>query len=258
MSPMRPPEPSEHPLLNVLGVRVRALRQREGTTRKQLAERSGLSERFVAEVEGGRGNISVLKLDQLAKALGVSCSALLLPESRHDSRSVVSLLGLRGAGKSTVGKALAEKWGVPFVELDRLVEAEAGMRLGELFAIHGEGYYRQVELSALKRFLATHSPAVLATGGGVVQSLEAFSLLKEKTRTVWLKASPEEHWQRVVKQGDLRPMENQPHAMAELKRRLREREPKYAEAEHIFDTSGRTLPSVVSTLARGLGTPGRV
>jgi len=250
---MRASAAPEHPLLNRLGTRVRSLRQKEGVSRRVLAERSGLSERFVAEVESGRGNISVLKLDQLAQALGVSCASLLAQPDPAEGAQVVSLLGLRGAGKSSVGKGLADKLGVEFVELDRLVEAEAGMRLGELFAIHGEGYYRQVELTALRKFLARRRPAVLATGGGVVQSAEAFSLLKEKTRTVWLKAAPEEHWQRVVKQGDLRPIENHPHAMAELRRRLKEREPRYAQAELICDTSGRSPSAVAGRLARTLG-----
>jgi XRE family transcriptional regulator, aerobic/anaerobic benzoate catabolism transcriptional regulator len=224
-------------------------------TRKDLARRSGLSERFVAEVEAGRGNISVLKLEQLAKALGVHGANLIAAPSEQDERPVISLLGLRGAGKSSVGKALAEKRGIPFVELDRLVETEAGMRLSELFAIHGETYYRQVELAALRRFLSEHRPAVLATGGGVVTSPEAFALLKEKTRTAWLKATPEEHWSRVVKQGDLRPMENQPHAMTDLKRRLREREPQYAQAETVCDTSGRSLQAVVGELSRVFAEP---
>ena len=166
---------------------------------------------------------------------------------------MISLLGLRGAGKSTVGQALADRLEVPFLELDRLVEAEAGMTLPELFAIHGEEYYRRVELLALKRFLGTGRAAVLATGGGVVTSPEALRLLQEGTTTIWLRATPEEHWDRVVKQGDLRPMQNRPQAMAELRRRLREREPLYARASLTCPTSGRSVHQVVADLSAKLG-----
>jgi XRE family aerobic/anaerobic benzoate catabolism transcriptional regulator len=163
---------------------------------------------------------------------------------------VIALLGLRGAGKSTVGQLLAERLGIDFYELDKLIEDQAGMRLPELFAIHGEDYYRRTELAVLRRFLSEHQQAVLATGGSVVTSPEAFRLLSERTRTVWLKATPEEHWNRVVEQGDLRPMQDRPQAMAELRRRLREREPLYAQAQITALTSGRTISAVVSELVR--------
>lgn len=244
------------PLLEGLGERVRALRQERGLTLRELSGRAGLSERFLSGLESGRANISVLNLDALAGALGVSAASLLAEAEAGSSsaaRKVISLWGLRGAGKSTVGKALAERLKVPFLELDRLVEAEAGMTLPELFAIHGEEYYRRVELLALKRFLGTGRAAVLATGGGVVTSPEALRLLHDQTRSIWLRATPEEHWDRVVKQGDLRPMQNRPQAMAELRRRLREREPLYRKADVACITSGRSLHQVVAELSQWVG-----
>lgn len=245
----------KQPLLEALGERVRALRQERGLTLRELSSRAGLSERFLSDLESGRANISVLNLEAVAVVLGVSAASLLADGAApgQEARKVISLLGLRGAGKSTVGRALAERLGVPFVELDRLVEAEAAMTLPELFAIHGEEYYRRVELLALKRFLAAERPAVLATGGGVVTSPEALRLLHERTRSIWLRATPEEHWDRVVKQGDLRPMQNRPQAMAELRRRLREREPLYRRADVTCATSGRSVQQVVAELSARLG-----
>lgn len=239
-------------LLVALGERVRALRQERGLTLRELSRSAGLSERFLSDLESGRANISVLNLEAVAQVLGAT-PASLLASGVPSERKVISLLGLRGAGKSTVGKALAERLKVPFLELDRLVEAEAGMTLPELFAIHGEEYYRRVELLALKRFLGTDRAAVLATGGGVVTSPEAMRLLQERTTSIWLKATPDEHWDRVVKQGDLRPMQNRPQAMAELRRRLREREPLYARASLTCPTSGRSVHQVVADLSSRLG-----
>ncbi len=240
---------SERALLRGLGERVRKLRTGQGLSARALAGQSELSERFLSEVEAGRANISVLNLAGLSRALGVTPSVLLEDREQPAARRVVSLLGLRGAGKSSVGKALAEALGVPFHELDRLVEQEAGMRLSELFAIHGEAYFRQMELSALRRYLAAHREGVLATGGGLVTSPEAFALLSDRTDTLWLKATPEEHWQRVVKQGDLRPMAGRPAAMTELRRTLKEREPLYARAKLTCVTSGRTVSEVVAEIA---------
>ena len=236
-------------LLGEVGRKVRARRQLQRLTLKALAKASGLSERFVGDLEAGRANISLLNLAQVAQALTVPLPSLLEP-SQPSAQAVIALLGLRGAGKSSIGKALADRLGVGFFELDRLVEVEAGMGLAELFAIHGEEYFRQLELRALHRFLEAHPQGVLATGGGLVTSPDAFALLLSRTRTVWLKATPEEHWSRVVKQGDLRPMRNRPHAMSELKRRLKEREPLYRRAQREFVTSARPLTAVVDELAR--------
>jgi XRE family aerobic/anaerobic benzoate catabolism transcriptional regulator len=231
-------------LLAQVGQRIRARRKERAMTLKELARASGLSERFVSDLEAGRANISVMNLAEVASAIALPLPSLFA----EAERGVIALLGLRGAGKSTVGKALAQKMSVPFFELDRLVENEAGMSLAEIFAIHGEGYFRALELKALERFLREHARAVLATGGGLVTSAEAYRLLRERTRTVWLKATVKEHWERVVKQGDLRPMQDRPSARAELKRRLQEREPLYAQAERVVSTSGRAVGDVVSAL----------
>ena len=233
-------------LLAEVGRRVRERRKEREMTLKELAKSAGLSERFVSDLEAGRANISVMNLAGVAQALELPIGAFFAPVEQ----GVVALLGLRGAGKSTVGKALASRLGVPFFELDRLVEQEAGMSLTEIFTIHGEEYFRQLELQALQRFLGAHEKAVLATGGGLVTSPDAFRLLLERTRTVWLKATPKEHWARVVGQGDLRPMQNRPAARAELQRRLREREPLYGQAQRVVTTSGRTVSDVVAELTR--------
>jgi len=236
-------------LLNDVGARVRDRRKAKGLTLKQLAKAAGLSERFVGDLEAGRANISVMNLAEVAQALEVPVARLL--EDAAEARPyVIALLGLRGAGKSTIGRQLADKLEVPFFELDKLVEAEAGMRLAEIFAIHGEAYFRDAELAALRHFLDSHPRAVLATGGGLVESPQAMALLKARTRTIWLKASPDEHWSRVVEQGDLRPMRDRPQAFAELKRRLKQREPSYAQADQHVVTSGKTVSAVTAEIAR--------
>lgn len=233
-------------LLAEVGRRVRERRKEREMTLRDLARSAGLSERFVSDLEAGRANISVLNLAEVAGALELPLSAFFAAPAVE--RGVISLLGLRGAGKSTIGKALAARLEAPFFELDRLVEREAGMSLTEIFSIHGEAYFRQLEHAALQRFLSEHDEAVLATGGGLVTSPEAFRLLLERTRTVWLKATAKEHWARVVGQGDLRPMQNRPEAKAELQRRLKEREPLYAQAQRVVSTSGRTVSDVVGEL----------
>jgi XRE family aerobic/anaerobic benzoate catabolism transcriptional regulator len=239
--------------LEKIGQNVRQERKQRQLTIKSLSVASGLSVRFLSELEAGRANISVLNLYELARALAVPVMQLLPDVSAEAQPSkVISLLGLRGAGKSTVGKALAQRLGVPFFELDGLVEKEAGMKLSELFAIHGEEYFRRLELSILERFLAQNVEGVLATGGGLVTSAKAFELCRQRTCTVWLKATPEEHWNRVVGQGDLRPMRDRPSAMVELRRRLREREPFYKQASVICSTSGKTIQTVVSDVLRQL------
>jgi XRE family aerobic/anaerobic benzoate catabolism transcriptional regulator len=214
-----------------------------------LAQQSGLSARFLSDLEAGRANLSVISLAAVAAALGEAPARLLEQGVEPSSPSVVALLGLRGAGKTTIGKLLARRLQYSFFELDRLIEAEAGVALSELFAFHGEEYYRRLELSVLTRFLAEHRTAVLETGGSIVMSPQAYRLLKERTQTVWLKARPEEHWDRVVSQGDFRPMQNRPHAMAELRRRLKEREPLYAKASLTCSTSNRSASAVVEELA---------
>jgi XRE family aerobic/anaerobic benzoate catabolism transcriptional regulator len=221
-------------LLAELGRRVRDLRAGAGLTLKELSTRSGLSPRFLIQVESGKGNISVRRLLALARALHTTPAALVAIPS---GSTVVALLGLRGAGKTSVGRRLARRLKVPFVELDRRVEEASGLSLGEMFALHGEDYYRRLEHEALERLLDDDRPVVLATGGGLVTSRETWALLRRRAFTVWLRARAEDHWNRLLQQGDRRPMADQPQAMAELRRLLKAREPLYAEAAHTVDTS---------------------
>lgn len=227
------------PFLSVLGRRIRSERESRGLARDALARESGLSMRFLAQVEAGAGNISIARLHRLAGALGVGLPDLLREEEdAGGQRLVLALLGLRGAGKSTLGREAARRLGWEFVEHDRLVEDAAGMSLGELFSLHGDAYYRRLSRETLQRFLdAPGSPAILATAGGVVADPEAFEELLRRTTTLWLSAKPEDHWNRVVAQGDARPMRDRPEAMAELRRLLQERVPLYSRSAKRIDTS---------------------
>jgi XRE family aerobic/anaerobic benzoate catabolism transcriptional regulator len=236
------------PLLAALAERVRELRARRGATLRTVAEESGLSVRFLGQIEAGRGNVSVLKLAELAEALGTTPAALLTV--RRAARPVVCLLGLRGAGKTTIGRRLARRLRVPFVELDRRVEELAGLSLSEIFAMHGEAYYRRLERQTLERVLAEERPLVLAAGGGVVTSPESFALLRRRTVTVWLRASAADHWSRVLRQGDRRPMEDKPEAMAELRRLLTAREPLYTQAAYAIDTGRLGVDGAVRAIER--------
>lgn len=225
-------------LLAGLGRAVRQRRSERDLTIVALSVRAGVSQRFLAQLEAGLGNISVARLCDVAAALGTTASELLrAAEPGRAQRSVVALVGLRGAGKSTIGSKLARKLGVAFVELDHLVEGAAGLSLGEVFALHGEAYYRRLEREALRRVLADEAPAVLATGGSIVSDPECFALLRSHTTTIWLKARPEEHMQRVRAQGDDRPTQGRDDAMAELRALLRARAPLYAQADHVVDTT---------------------
>jgi XRE family transcriptional regulator, aerobic/anaerobic benzoate catabolism transcriptional regulator len=208
-----------------------------GLTLGALARSSGLSERFLIQLEAGKGNISVARLIDVARALDCAAADLLRAAEGQQERRVVVLLGLRGAGKSSIGPALAERLGVPFVELDQLVEQAAGMALGSVFELQGEMFYRRLERDTLRRYLAETGGAVIAAGGSIVTDPETFELLRRNTISVWLKARPSDHMQRVIEQGDVRPMKNRTNAMAELKALLRARTPLYARADHIVDTS---------------------
>lgn len=239
------------PTLLELGRRVRELRGEQGLTLQELATRSELSPRFLVQVESGEGNISVRKLAGLARALGTTPAALLSAPAEAGP-PIIALLGLRGAGKTTIGRRLAKRLRLPFVELDQRIEEAAGLTLPEIFALHGEGYYRRLERETLERVL-DEGPLVLATGGGLPTSPDTWSLLKRRARTVWLRAKPEDHWNRVVQQGDRRPMADHPQAMAELRRLLTAREPLYAEADHTIDTSRLDADGVAKAIVRHHG-----
>jgi XRE family transcriptional regulator, aerobic/anaerobic benzoate catabolism transcriptional regulator len=267
-----------------LGRKVRALRLASGHSIPELARRSHLSPRFLAQLEAGRGNISVARLARIASALEQSLHSL-IPANKKDvslrgqvwelvescpaedfeelynwlserqQRRVphsVALVGVRGAGKSTIGKLLARRLAIPFVEFDAMLEKEAGISLVELFAIHGEAYYRQLERLVMQKFLAASAQVVIATGGSLVTDRETWGMVRRQCHTIWLKARPKDHWDRVTAQGDIRPMRNNPSAMDELKAMLKSREPLYSQAELVVDTSRRTPEQSVALIVKAL------
>jgi XRE family aerobic/anaerobic benzoate catabolism transcriptional regulator len=240
------------PLLDALGRRARARRLEKGWTLRDVAEHSGVSPRYLVQLESGRGNISVRRLADVARALDTTPSSLLADDDGPPAR-VIALLGLRGAGKTTVGRRLARRLRIRFVELDRRVERAADLSLSELFSLHGEDYYRRLERETLQQVLAERRPMVLATGGGIVTSPETYALLRRATVTVWLRARPEDHWNRVVRQGDRRPMVDHPQAMADLRALLASREPLYAQAAVTVETTGATVERAAQTIARSVG-----
>lgn len=276
-------------LQKALGERIRAGRKARGLTLAQFGSAVGLSRRFLTDLELGRANVSLQGLARVANALGVGPAALLAPGSatddataelvrlaelvperaRDDARAAlaklvaatpqprrVALIGLRGAGKSSLGRAAAGKAGLRFVELDQAVEEAAGMPLADLFTLHGETWYRQLERDALTKLVADSRPLVVATGGGLVMAADTYELLRRHFVTVWLKATPEDHWNRVVEQGDRRPMHGQPAAMARLREILHERAPLYGMAHHTVDTSalgpGKSLERVEAIVKAAL------
>lgn len=246
----------KHALLQGLGRAVRGRRNDLGFTLRELSKRAQVSERFLVQLEAGDGNISVARLHDVAIALDTSAVALLgappEPTAPRTSRTV-ALLGLRGAGKSTIGRRAAQALGLPFVELDAIVEQRAGTSLRALFEMHGAQYFRETERAALRDVLARKEPVVLATSGGLVTDHDTYELLRREANTVWLKARPEDHWDRVVAQGDARPMANRSDAMEDLRRLLRARAPLYERAAHVVDTSALGLERAVKRVVE-LGT----
>ncbi|HYD57313.1 MAG TPA: helix-turn-helix transcriptional regulator [Burkholderiales bacterium] len=235
-----------------LGERVRAWRTEQGMTRKLLSEASGVSERYLAQLESGQGNMSVLLLRKVARAMGVQVERLVAEEERAQRAERIALVGLRGAGKSTLGKKLAEALALPFVELDKEVEKEAGAKLGEVFAMYGQEAFRRFERRALERVLREHPRAVIATGGSLVTDDETYRLLLDQCVCVWLKASPEEHMSRVIAQGDMRPFHGRSAALAEIKKLLKDRENLYARADVTLETSGRSVAKSLEQMKRVL------
>jgi len=235
-------------LLQELGRRLRQARLDAGLKVSELARAADISRRHVTEAEAGRANLSIVLLASLATALDVPLGELcdLTPASRHGR---VALVGLRGAGKSSVGPLLALALEVPFVELDQRVEAAAGLSLSEIFDLRGAATFRRLEAEALEQVLAEGEQLVLATGGSIVTSPATFARLRSTCHTVWLRAAPEEHFRRVVDQGDRRPMRSRPRALEELKALLDARASAYGRCERIVETSGRTPEDVARELA---------
>ncbi len=261
--------------LRLLGERVREARSRRGMTRKILARDSGVSERYLAQLETGQGNISILLLRDIARALDVPVEALVhdgpeppidlvhtteflrrlpsdeLAEARNllvehfggvdlaARRGRIALIGLRGAGKSTLGAMLAERFEVPFLELDRLIEQESGVSLSAIFDLYGQSGFRRFERRCLDDVIERYQRFVLATGGSLVSEPATFERLLTMCFTVWLRASPEDHMQRVIAQGDMRPMADNRESMSDLKRILAVREPLYRKADLTVDTSSQ-------------------
>jgi XRE family transcriptional regulator, aerobic/anaerobic benzoate catabolism transcriptional regulator len=274
--------------LKSLGERVRQARARRGMTRKQLAHHSGVSERYLAQIEAGHGNISVLVLRQLGKALNISADVLLyqgseppvefvhtveflrrlsVDELKHARQMLlhqfggvdpaarhrrIAFIGLRGAGKSTLGAALAERLEMPFLELDRLIEQESGLTLNLIFDFRGQAGFRELERQCLENVLRRHPCFILATGGSLVSEPGTFERLLSSCFTVWVRTSPEEHMRRVIDQGDMRPMSNNRGAMSDLKRILAEREVLYSKADIQIDTAGRTFEQSLDILIQTL------
>jgi XRE family transcriptional regulator, aerobic/anaerobic benzoate catabolism transcriptional regulator len=279
----------ETAFLSALGERVRGLRARRGLTRKGLAKSSGVSERHLANLETGVGNASVVVLRQIALALDAPLAAiigdettaspewLLIREMLHarsdeelrraraalmtafgEARTgtaqaqPIALIGLRGAGKSTLGRMLADALEVPFIELNAEIERIAGCSVAEVHNLLGPNAYRRYERRALEEALAQNQSAVIATPGGIVSDAGTFSLLLAQCTTVWLKATPAEHMQRVLDQGDMRPMHGNREAMQDLSRILDVRAAFYGKADLTFDTSGLTMAMCFKQLLRAV------
>jgi XRE family aerobic/anaerobic benzoate catabolism transcriptional regulator len=260
-----------------VGERVRRAREGRGLTRKRLSELSGVSLRYLAQLEAGDGNISIALLHRVAAALGsrvaglaggdpaeiASLYAQASPAQRERVREIlaprggerrqrIALIGLRGAGKTTLGRGLAERLGLAFVELNREIEAQSGMAAAEVMALYGQEGYRQLERQALERVVAATDRVVLAAAGGIVTEPETFAFLRAHFHSVWLKAAPQEHMQRVRAQGDERPMAGNPKAMDELNALLGAREALYASAAATVDTSGRAVADSAEDLVRAV------
>ncbi len=280
------PEGDDAEFLAAMGRRVRDARERRGMARKSLSQAAGVSERYLAQLEAGEGNASVLLLRNVARALGLTLIELFdtsehpveqrlirrflerLPEHRLEDvvfrlmrefgreesvrKRRIALIGLRGAGKTTLGGALAAELGVPFVELDREIERDAGISLSEVFLLYGQTGYRRIERRCLERMIEAHPQMVMTVGGGVVSEPDTYNLLLLNCFTVWVKASPTEHMARVVAQGDLRPMQGNAEAMGDLNRILDAREPLYRKADATIDTSGERPQQSLSRLRQAV------
>jgi XRE family transcriptional regulator, aerobic/anaerobic benzoate catabolism transcriptional regulator len=273
----------ETSFLEQLGQRVRTMRALRGMSRKVLARVSGISERYIAQLESGKGNVSIVLLRRVSNAMGAHLEDLIpdgepapdwpvirdllrkatpsqvaqakdilsgsgVTATRRPSFAGIALIGLRGAGKTTLGKMLAKKIGWSFVELNKEIEAQNGLSVAEIIALYGQEGFRRLEQAALGHLLARKELMVLATGGGIVSEPLTFDLVLSSFYTIWLKAEPEEHMMRVRKQGDLRPMADDRSAMAELRNILVSREPLYSRASAVVDTAGLSVDAAAARL----------
>jgi len=275
--------------LRRLGERVRTLRNQRGMSRKVLAAHARVSERYIAQLEAGKGNCSIVLLRRIARAIGLPVTHLvqeaadppldmvlltqflerlpapILNEARSlllkqfgdgsdaRRRRRIALIGLRGGGKSTLGRLLAAELGLPFIELDREVEKRSGASLNEIFDMFGQETFRRAEREALEAVLAQHPQFVMATSGSIVTEPGTLELLLASCFTVWVRAEPDEHMRRVMAQGDMRPMAKSGRAMDDLVSILRSREPLYAKAEAAITTSGKTPEQTMTELKRLVG-----
>jgi XRE family aerobic/anaerobic benzoate catabolism transcriptional regulator len=278
---------SEGEILQFLAKRVRELRSRRGMTRKMAARDAHVSERHWAQLEAGDGNVSIVLLRRIAAALGVSLLELFssdleepaekqlirrflkrLPAHRLEEviarlmrefgqeenvrRRRIAMIGLRGAGKSTLGSTWSQEANLPFVELDREIEKDTGMPLSEIFSLYGQSGYRAIEKRTLERVLCENDRLVVSVGGGVVSEKETFDYLLSHCYTVWIKAHPEEHMSRVMAQGDFRAIKGNNQAMGDLRRILEAREPLYRKADMCLDTSGLSIEESFARLKAAL------
>jgi XRE family aerobic/anaerobic benzoate catabolism transcriptional regulator len=287
----RVPQLSGEEFLVSLGARVRDLRNRRSMTRRTLAHESDVSERHLAQLESGEGNISILLLRRVAAVLNVSLEELFAPAEQEDQQGSshkqtiwrlmeqlpnhrleeaaarlmrdfgpeqdlrlarIALIGLRGAGKSTLGSKLAAERNVPFIELDHEIEKDTGMPLAELFSLYGQSGYRAIEKRTLEHVLRAAERAVISVGGGIVSEKETYDYLLAHCYTVWLRAQPEEHMSRVIAQGDFRVMAGSDRAMEDLRRILESREPLYRKADTYVDTSAESVEESFSKLKAAL------
>ena len=226
-----------------LGDRVRDARKARDLSRRALSDLSGVSERYLAQLEAGSGNISIVLLRDIALSLGMKLEQFVaepddLMDLARDRAQRIALVGLRGAGKSTLGKGLARRLGFKFIELNDVIRELSGLPISEIFNLYGEAGYRRFESEAVDMVASQRTQVVLAVAGGIVADSEAYETLLERFNTVWLKATPEEHMSRVRAQGDLRPMEGNPEAMAQLRQILAERMKDYSRARYEFETTG--------------------
>lgn len=281
-----PDEAADAEFIGILSQRIREARARRAMTRKVVALNAGVSERYLAQVETGQTNPSIMVLRHITHALGISVLELLKPQQEPVEHQLIAhflqqlpaqqleeallhlmqkfgnadisrkkriaMIGLRGAGKSTLGRALANELALPFIELNSEIEAEAGMSLNEVFSLYGQPGFRRLERRCLENCIARHESAVFAVGGGIVSEAATFNLLLVNCFTVWLKTSPEAHMARVLAQGDSRPMEGNLEVMDDMRRILAARDPSYSKADFTLDTTGQPLEESLMRLRRAV------